>query len=354
MSFSDYIVDNVTSEVKETSDGNQIRINCPFCTEYSNDLKLYIGSKHPELWFCFRCKNSGNPNKFIQMYEGVNYQDAKNTLELYGVEDKPMSKLAEKYGEDLDPQEYLYMMTMGLHEMRDEDEEVCKKPPKFLQGYLPLSQDFTPRAEPLRQYLYSRGVSEYQIDRHCIGYVVDGHMTTLTGTQVPIKNHVVFLTYNDRGEYVYWNTRSIDPNNFIKTFNAPSGEGEYGKADVIFNLNNAKNQDNIILCEGVFDALTFSDNGIATFGKKVSKEQVRLLEENLIPEQKLYIFLDTDAIDESIELAEVLRRDNTYIVVNPTDLDPSDLGTKRALDILKNHTVTADGRGSILAKLNTI
>ena len=353
MSFLDYVSDNITTEIRETSDGRQVSINCPFCETYENDFKLYIGKDSPELWLCFRCGNKGNPNTFIQMYEGVDYKDAKNILELYGVDDTPIGKLAEKHGKGLDPQEYLYMMTLGLHKEQEEVEEVDKKPPPFIQGYRPLTDDTSPATYPFRSYLYSRGVSEEQIRTHQIGYVVDGFMETIKGVKVPVKNHVVFITYNTRGEYIYWNTRSIDPNNYIKTFNAPSNEDEYGKADVIFNLNNALTKNNIILCEGVFDALTFFDNGIATFGKKVSDAQVELLNKHLKPEQKLYIFLDSDAVDASNELAERLDRDNTYIVINPTDHDASDLGTEKALDMVINHSVPANGQGRLIAKLNT-
>lgn len=355
MSFLDYISDNVTGDYKESSDGDQMRINCPFCSAYENDYKLYIGKKSPELWLCFRCKYKGNPNQFIQMYEGVDYEDAKNTLELYGVEDTPMSKLAEEYGEGLDPQEYIYMMTLGLHRGDTrEEEEVNKKPPKFIHGYRPLTNDTSPPTIPFREYLYSRGIDEDQINKHQIGYVIDGHMTTLKGSAIPVKNHVVFITYNTRGEYIYWNTRSIDPRNYIKTFNAPSNTDEYGKSDVIFNLNHAMTKNNVILCEGVFDALTFSDNGISTFGKRVSEVQVNLLKKYLRPEQKLFIFLDADAVDEANDLSERLNRPNTYIVVNPTTKDASDLGRKEALNIVVNHSVPASGQGRLIAKINTL
>lgn len=354
MGFEDYISDTVTTDIKYNGDQSEFMISCPFCDAERHDYKLYVSiDVDYSPWICFRCGRKGNPYSFVMAYEEISFQDAKDALELYGVEDNGINQAKETYGEGLEPEEYLYLMTLEEFRHNTKSHKVTDKgPPKEPVGYTPLTNNYSVEALPFRDYLYKRGVTEEQITKHSIGYIHKGYMETQNNNRAFINNHVVFLTKGLKGNYIYWNTRAIDNKSYVKSYNAPSTEEEYGKSDVIFNLNNAIHKNNVVLCEGVFDALTFGDSGIATFGKKASNVQIDLLRHYLKPEQNLYLFLDNDAINETTDLANKLSRPNTYIVINKTNKDANDLGSYKAMNMLVKSSVLADGQGELLAKLN--
>ena len=92
----------------------------------------------------------------------------------------------------------------------------------------------------------------------------------------------------------------------------------------------------IILCEGVFDAITVKRNAIPLFGKTIPKKLERkIIEKNV---QDIYIALDTDAIKDSLKICEKFMNQgrNVYMVDLPNNTDPSDLGFEKIHNFLEN------------------
>lgn len=327
----------------------ETRFCCPFCGE--RKYKFYV-QNDKGLWICFKCSETGNPVSFVMKYFNVSYTEAVDILSTYDydVHGESSNRLNPKqYGNDLTEEEQLLLFISREGEPIEVEKKIRYKCPAVPTNTKSLMANFNnPEAFPFFQYLSNRGITLEQIEKHNISYVTYGQVELTDGRKMDLVNHLVFFTFNDKHEPIYWNTRSIEPNPFIKSFNAPSKADEYSKNNVIFNLNNAKKTDKIIVAEGFFDACTIGESGVATFGKKVTDQQVDLLvnasNENNIP---IYLFLDEDARQEALHTSEELRRrtnNPVYLVINRTGMDANDLGPQKTQELI-NNAVLADSDG---------
>lgn len=330
--------------------------NCPFCPhDTKHKLGLHVGSgKRYGLWQCFRCGSRGNPAKFVMMLYGISYKDALQELEAFDYSPDGQWESPQSLG--ITDEEYLLLTLRDIFNNREvEEEEEKLTPPPLPIGYKRIVDNLTnPEVIPFLQYAERRGFSLQDLITHNVGYVINGSATLPDGRSLTIRNHLVFLTHGDNGEYLYWNTRAIYKAD-LKTLNAPSTPEEYSKRTVIFNLNRAKRTPAIVINEGVPDALTVGESGVATFGKQLTKEQKKLLTKGLHSEQKLYILLDNDAKKQIKTLAEDLYKEhrNTFIVLNPKGLDANDMGRDAVWELINHHAVRADAQG-ILTMMLTI
>lgn len=341
MRFEDFLKEHLGTPLESTI--GELRFNCPFCGETKRRfyVKQSLDSKNGQ-YICFNCGESGNPITFIKNYYNVEGRQARVILEQNNIEidfDKTV-----KFDNSLTDSEKLILLLKGVDQ---EEDEVKKTPPKLPFNYKFLSKNlYNEEAIPFLRYLDSRGVTLEQVIKHNIAYTVEtkcfksDNQTTFT-----FYNSLIFFTYNAQGNYVYWNTRSIVPTK-MKTINAPSSDNQYGKKDVLFNFNTAKDQRMIIITEGVFDALTFHQYGIATFGKAVSENQIKLIKKYVDEETDIYLMLDSDAYEYNINVARELYKKfpNTYVVPHD-ELDPNDLGTEKAFKLIKDKRIKATPEG---------
>ena len=89
----------------------------------------------------------------------------------------------------------------------------------------------------------------------------------------------------------------------------------------------------IVLCEGVFDAISIRRNVIPLLGKFPSKTLVKRLIEKKV--KKIYVALDEDARQDAIKLSKFLMDYgiSTYLL-NMKDKDPSELGFTKFWELL--------------------
>lgn len=325
----------------ETQEGTEARFACPFCAD--DKRRLYLDTES-NVWHCFHCDKAGNSVSFTKEVFEVNYRDALEILKTFDCEPgREHVAYFSKYGDSLTDAEKLFL---AMHENDEEEEtvEVVKTCPAFPIGYKPIIPNFNePEARPFIEYLANRNVSYEDVEKHMMCYVVEGTVQRVGKTPLNLRNHIVFPTFNDDGSARYWNTRSIEPDAYVKAYNAPSEPHEYGKRDSIFNINQAQYTDKLIICEGVFDALTCGPSGIATFGKQVTDEQVLLIEQAIAknPTLKVYIFLDRDAVEQGDKLAKQLLNttQNVYLVNNTMGGDANDLGSESVTQLIEHAEV---------------
>jgi len=341
----------------------QERYCCPFCNE--SKYKFYIntteGHKHKDLWICFKCGEKGNPVSFVKEYYGVSYMDAVDILATfdYDVNDNNKGASLKQYGNDLSEEEQLLLfISRGGQPLEEESNQVLKFPPPPTNCKTLISNFNNPEAFPFFQYLHGRGITLEQIKKHNISYVTRGNVQLTDGRQMDLVNHLVFYTFNSNGKPVYWNTRSIDPNPFIKSLNGIAKEGEYSKLNTVFNLNNAKYEDKIVIVESVFNSLTIGPSAVASFGKQVADEQLDLiLRETEEKKQPIYLFLDTDAWKSMIKVANrIYKKDSNrevYYVYTGEPFDANDLGHDRSWEAI-NNAHPANSNSELLMQLDNL
>ena len=189
-----------------------------------------------------------------------------------------------------------------------------------------FSKDFTtPVGKNAWRFLLKRGISKRDIIQHNIGYCTTGLFARC----------VIFPIY-DQGKLVFYVGRAVHKKMYK---NCPSPN-----RSVMFNFNQ---QETMILCEGIIDALHIGKNAVAMLGKSIKNEQVnRILKAN---PKTIYVFLDDDAQDKAIYTAKkFLGLINTVKLVKPLKgRDPGDMA-KSEIDTLLEASVTLQNQGDVL------
>lgn len=350
-------LDLLKQELGDSRDaGNETRFNCPFCGATKH--KFYVQDR-TGLWICFKCSETGNPVSFVMKYYNASYVEAIDILATYDYDvnaERQNQYSLTQYGADLSEEERLLLFISRGGRPLEEDDRVtyqCPAPPTNCKNL--LANFNNPEAYPFFGYLMSRGVTLEQIKQHNISYVVNGEVELTDGRKMSLVNHVVFFTFDEKKKPVYWNTRSIEKHAFVKSFNAPSKPGEYSKQNTVFNLNNMQHADKIVVHEGVFNSLMTPNCGVATFGKKITEEQVKMI---LAVAQKrrlpIFLYLDTDAWKEMIATANLIHKldpnQEVYYVYSGTPEDANDLGIERVQGLIEE-AFFADSQGEMKLRL---
>jgi len=321
--------------------GEDVRLNCPLpdCGDSKN--KLYVSEDG--VWHCFHCSQSGfGPVSFMMKLYNVSYKEAITLAKDYG------------YTKESEPRAVFEPSDTSLADslmatIYDSSASSSKlsMPPLPTKTKLLVDNWHNPKAFPYFKYLHRRGVTKEDIIKYNISYCEDGEANIRTG-KLAVRNSIVFITKMN-GKNVYWNTRSIDTNPTIKSFNAYAKYNkEYSRSQSIFNYDDIKNNNKLVVCEGVFNAITVShiDSccGVATFGKEVTDSQLKLLVD-ASKGKEIYLFLDNDANNKIVQLSQRLiasgiNSERIFIVNNPyKGKDANDLGedaSKKLIDSADN------------------
>jgi DNA primase len=153
------------------------------------------------------------------------------------------------------------------------------------------------------QYLKERGLTDEQIDFYQIGF------GTKNLRKVPKeerkryigKGRVVFPDFDTDGRMLfYWVARTY------RSHKLKYKNPQANAFDKIYNLAKASVYNEVVVTEGVFSAIASGYNAVATYGKAVTKKQLRMLVDANF--DRYTIALDGDAKKESLDLAEKLSR----------------------------------------------
>ena len=106
----------------------------------------------------------------------------------------------------------------------------------------------------------------------------------------------------------------------------------------------------IVLCEGVFDAISIRTNAIPMLSKKPSKSLLIKIFEKKV--KTIYIALDDDAKKDAYRLSEFFKDFgiDTKVVNLPKDKDPNDLGFKQMNNLI-DKTISSSFSDMIQARL---
>ena len=165
-------------------------------------------------------------------------------------------------------------------------------------------------------YMYKRGFTDDDILKHNIGYCDEGKYS----------NRIIIPSYDSDGQLNFFVGRDFYKSK-LKYLNSFTSKDVIG-FDLFINWDEP-----IILCEGVFDAMSFKRNAIPLFGKTMSKRlHKKILQQKV---KKVFLALDDDAQLDAMKISEKLM--NEGIDVRKIDLkngDPNDIGFKKLTKML--------------------
>ena len=265
---------------------------CPFCQW--RRVSFYVDAEKG-LWCCHFCNESGGPVQLISRIAECSYTRALDILFDNFI-------IFEK---DYEEKEYKEIKIDSI-----------QLPTEFF----PLAKNDSTAALPYYRYANKiRGLDNVILKRYNIGYCATGFY----------RGRIIVPVYHF-GTLVNFVARAIS-DKISKKVLTPKGNDQY---KYCFNLDNLWGLSEVVLVEGVFDVLVIPDKAVATFGKKITVEQVALLKKAGIKE--VTFCFDDDAIEEAYKFAqEYLMTFKTNLVEMPTGYDPSKLGKIEMLKLLQ-------------------
>jgi len=262
-----------------TQSGTEVAIYCPFHDNH-NSPACYINTK-TGLWQCFNpsCGKKGN---FRQLYKHMT---------------------GKTYGREwiLDPVNLQRELDLAL-EVKDDEELTVDS----------IEIDYGSDEVKNLQTLVDRGYELQVLEDFEIGYS-------------SVKDRVVIPVRDPQYKLVGLIGRAIhdwqDPRYLYNK--------GFKRADVLFNIQNAKAYDSVIICEGSLDAVKIAQAGfknvVATLGAKVSPNQIRMIRKYF---DSVVVFSDNDDAGAEMRRAilEECRGKEMFTVSIPDGLkDPGDM-----------------------------
>jgi len=289
--------------------GDEIIVNCPICYDVKKHLYINVAKK---VVHCFKCGYSATVKRFLRE-----------------------NNLLAKSPENFDILDVLDGGFVSLVKKESEQKNVFF--PEFM-NFLDF-EDASWLGRIAIRYLESRGVTVEQMKRHKIGYCYSGKYAGRI--IVP-----VFMF----GKLVYWIARTIEHptvrfqvTKYLdrKVLNPP-----VPKKNILFNYDTAKLSDEVVICEGVFDAFAVESIGkcaVALLGKEMTDEQAMLL--TTLNCERITVYLDADAYENALLVAEKLDRfGNKVFVAELDEGDPNFLLTTNREKLLNSITSAREFR----------
>lgn len=266
MEYSEDVVENFIDylsefySITEVSGGNQIKLDgdsCPLCGEERSDLRLYVNSK-TGAGKCFHCNKGFFPALFISKKEGCSIREAEKILE-----NKDDGWAREK----------------------------PKKEEKEQSLIFPESV-WAITSKQAMEYLTKRRICEAAIKHFRLMQATKN--VIIGGTEYFTRGRLIIPIFDVDGKLSSWQARDMSGYAKQRYIFPPGFKGR----ESLYNANAIQPHPSyLIICEGAFDLFGWwvagFKNVVATFGKKISEEQMAIV--NRLNPKVVYIAWDTDA-----------------------------------------------------------
>jgi len=251
--------------------------HCPFCNHRKPKLEInmHTTEEGKNFWECWVCQTRG--------------QSIRSLLKQLNT---PKDKASEilKYLPKGSYKEYT-----GL--------SIVEIPKEFQPLYLASSESYV--ANMVKKYLYERGLNDNDFIKYGVGYATTG----------AYGGRVIIPSYSESNQLNFFVARTYD-GNYFKYKNPETSK------DIIFFENLINWNQPIILCEGVFDAMSIRRNAVPILGKSISTSLYKKIITSKVKD--IYVALDTDARDRALEIGEkFLNQGKRVFLVDLPDKDPS-------------------------------
>jgi DNA primase len=283
------LMNSVLGTGKSTSRGNYA-YTCPNCHHHKPKLEICLDETSPDFqkFGCWVCKIKGK--KLINLFKTVK-ASSEAILEL-----KSLVKNANPT------------------EIKQLEEIKVTLPEEFKH----ILNNNTLTAKQALSYLKGRGITEDDIIKYNIGYCESGLYS----------NMIIVPSYNESGSLSYFVGRSFIPESDRKL--NPDVSRDIIPFEIFINWNSP-----IILCEGMFDAITIKRNAIPLLGKNLQSKLMKKIVTSTV--KKIYIALDKDAIKQALDFCEQLINEGKIVyLVELTDKDPNEIGFKQFTTLIQN------------------
>ena len=190
------------------------------------------------------------------------------------------------------------------------------------QGFKSLVLGNSMLGKNARSYVEGRGFDPEEMSYKGWGY----------GTLGDYLGYIIMPFYTG-GKLIYYNARRFAGSG-PKYRNPAIEDFGIGKSLIVYNIDALAIYDQVYLAEGVINAETMGDQGIATGGKKISHYQISMIIKSDV--EKVIILLDPDALEDAIRVGlELSYHKDMKIVVLPGNKDVNNLGNKKTTKLVE-------------------
>lgn len=249
----------------------EFKVCCPFCDDERYRFGFNIIRK---IGHCFNCGESVGGQKLVQAL-GIDESQIREPTSFQSL-DKILSNSSQI-------------------------DEIVEVPELAQPGPL-LTQirDDDPRYAQVRNIAF-----DHLIARGYIDYLEISERNKLmigaTGTRIEGR---LILPVFEKNKLVYWQARALYPHQRPKYLNPDKIEQPAGKSNFIFNLDAARHCREVVVCEGIFSALSVGENAVAVFGKELSTRQAHKLSTAGI--KKIILLFDAGEMSAALKAARRL------------------------------------------------
>jgi len=261
--------------------GTEYVFHCKFCDHHKKKLSVNIEKNKYKCWIC---DTSGNDIRYLVRRFG-----ARNQLDQWDV-------LTNRVN------------LSGFDNLFEEEIEIVEETIKLPDEFVSLANRNVPYSALIpKQYLRGRGITKEDILKWKIGYCPSGEY----------EGRIIIPSFNMDGYVNYFVGRSYG-DKFPKYKNPPVSK------NIVFNHLYIDWSKDIILVEGIFDAIVAGDNAIPILGSTL-REDGKLFQEAVKNDTVVYLALDPDMEQKTRKLIQKLLSYN--IKVYKIDVSPyADVG----------------------------
>ena len=288
------LLESILGHSKKTS-GNNYAFFSPFVEHYKPKLEINISlnSNGDNPWHCWVSDEKGKTIRSL-------FRKLKVSKDVWEEHNSIFSR------------KYRYAADQVTDQVTSQVVELPKE-------YIPLWKPSTSvsRKHAL-SYLERRGVSSKEILKYQMGYCEEG----------VYKNKIIVPSYDLYGKLNYFVGRSF--------YEAGTKHKNPDVSKDVVGFEMMVNWDlPIVICEGVFDAISIRMNAIPLFGKSPQSKLLTEIIKNKVSD--VYLVLDSDAFSNALKFAENLMNEGVRVYLVELDgSDPSELGFENINLKMKN------------------
>lgn len=289
------LVNSILGTGKPTARGNYA-YHCPKCTNSTkNKLEICMDENSPDFqkfgcWVCGNQDGGLKGKKLINLFKSIKARP-EEILELKSIT-KTISPIEEK--------------------------QLQENKLTLPEEYKSILNNKSLTSKHALVYLKNRGITENDIIKYNIGYCEAGSYS----------NMVIIPSYDESGTLNYFTGRSFTPGSNKKL--NPSVSRNIIPFEIFINWNSP-----LIICEGMFDAITIKRNAIPLLGKNLQSKLMQRIVTSTV--KKIYIALDKDAIIQSLSFCEkLINEGKTVYLVELDEKDPNEMGFESFTSIIQN------------------
>ena len=288
--------------------GAELLFTCPACGHHKRKFSVNLDKSVYKCWVCdYRGRNI---RRVIRSYGSYNQLQKWDSIS----QRSDLERFAELFMEAERPEDKSKM------ELPEEFTSLCT-------GTIPATGTYALR------YLQKRGITKDDIVKWKIGYCFSGEY----------RNRIIIPSFDEDGDCSYFIARSYSGDSY-------KYKNPRASKDIVFNELFIDWNSDLVLVEGVFDALV-AGNAVPILGSTLRKgsELLRKIVRNDTP---IYIALDPDAADKERRIIKMLLEyDIELYKIDVTGYEDVGSMPKEVFEERKNNAAFIEGDNYLLLDL---